>query len=624
MMVLSLAAVMLTWRMGVLQKFEFMAYDWLSQRNPMVSGNDIVIVGIEEEDLMGSQQLWPLSDGHLADLLEAVLEGEPEVVSVLLLRDLSRKDDLEGHERLQKILDETPEVLLAVTFGENERFKPIPLMVRLSPQRQGVIDFPLDDTVDGNVRRALLYMSSGGDTYESMAMLTARTYLEKHSIYPEPSPESPECLKLGQETWKPLSSQHGAYLNVDASGYQIMIRGGKHDFPTYSLRDVLSRKVPNDALKGKIVIIGSLVDGVSDYLATASTLGQSAVELHTQVTQQLVSGGLYGKTALSVEPEWREALWILFWGLLGWGVTHYARSMVRLSFAVLLGGCILTAWVIIAFSFKHWFLWVTPGCGFLLCAGLNTVLAFYEEQHKRRLLMALFSKYTSPELAQKLLDYNSKDKQGQLPSVKMQATVLFCDLQGYTTLVDHWEPEETLNWLSLYTEAMSSCILEHAGLIEEFVGDGIIAIFGSPWEVEHLDASIKADAQMAVRCACAMEEKLKVLNEKLKSQGRPPALIRIGIYTGSLVMGVLGNRQRQKFGVVGSAMNVSARLQDHRIEGEDALSEAQPARILLGASTFEKLEDTTGIHFVESAKIKGISNAIDIYRIDTAAVKHST
>jgi len=161
----------------------------------------------------------------------------------------------------------------------------------------------------------------------------------------------------------------------------------------------------------------------------------------------------------------------------------------------------------------------------------------------------LLDKNVSPEIAAQLL----RDG-GALGGEERQVTVLFADLRGFTALSEQLAPKELLALLNRYLDRMSAALEAHGGVIDKFIGDAIMALFGAP--VAQGD-----DADRALAAALAMEAALKVFNAELAAEGRPPLGIGIGINTARVVAGNIGSARRLNYSVIGDGVNVAARIE---------------------------------------------------------------
>lgn len=183
-----------------------------------------------------------------------------------------------------------------------------------------------------------------------------------------------------------------------------------------------------------------------------------------------------------------------------------------------------------------------------------------EELKERQTLRDLFGRYLSEDVARSVL---ARNQNLELGGQEVVVTVLFCDLRDYTTISERLSPMQMVAMINEYLGVMNLVIDEHNGCVIEFLGDGILAVFGAPQQFpEH--------AEMGVRCAIAMREALQELNQKWEQEGiadrwRDLGIeqiqCRIGLHTGPVVAGNLGSKTRMKYAVIGDTVNVAARLE---------------------------------------------------------------
>jgi len=145
--------------------------------------------------------------------------------------------------------------------------------------------------------------------------------------------------------------------------------------------------------------------------------------------------------------------------------------------------------------------------------------------------------------------------------------LLMSDLRGFTSLSERLTPEQVVTLLNRYLEAMIEVIMRYQGTIDEFIGDGILVIFGAPLRRED-------DTQRAVACAVAMQLAMASVNEQNRREGLPEVEMGIGLNTGEVVVGNIGSYRRTKYGVVGSHINLTARIESCTLGGQILISEA--------------------------------------------------
>ncbi len=226
-----------------------------------------------------------------------------------------------------------------------------------------------------------------------------------------------------------------------------------------------------------------------------------------------------------------------------------------------------------------------------LAGSFNAMVQGLAERDQVR---SLLGKVVSRQVAEELLS-----KAVELGGEERVATVLFSDIRNFTPLAERCAPRELLTLLNEYLTEMSSIIEDEAGVIDKYIGDAIMALFGVP--LAHPE-----DAVQAVRAAVRMETALNRLNSSLAQRGKPPLGIGIGINTGLLVAGNMGSQNRLNYTVIGDNVNLASRL--------ESLTRQYGVNILLSEATQTA---APGFHYCEldSVQVKGKQQAVRIYTL---------
>jgi class 3 adenylate cyclase/CheY-like chemotaxis protein len=175
-----------------------------------------------------------------------------------------------------------------------------------------------------------------------------------------------------------------------------------------------------------------------------------------------------------------------------------------------------------------------------------------------------FGNYSPDELVARLLE---RLEGLNLGGERRQVTILMSDLRGFTPITERLPPEQVMALLNIYLGRMAEVIMQYQGMINEFIGDAILAIFGAPiWRPDH--------AERAIACAVAMQLAMPAVNEQSRQAGLPEIAMGIGINTGEVVTGNTGSLKRTKYGVIGSQVNLTSRIESYSLGGQILVSEA--------------------------------------------------
>ena len=610
---------------GYLEGVELNAYDWLVRAQPSAPDIEsrVTVIGMTEEDIR--KQGWPLTDATLARVLTAVLAHRPRAIGVDIFRDVAVPP---GHDDFEALLTRNSRIVTVMKFGAGREAGVAPPPVLAHSDQVGFNDLLPDR--DGIVRRGLLFLDDGDQVSYALSLQLALRYLERNGVSAQLDPPNPLHLRLGRTTFRPLEENDGGYVGMDARGYQILIDFQKAvtPIPTLSFSALLAGQVPPEAIRDKIVLIGYMAESVPDLFYTPSSSGLGAgrpmmygVLVHAHMAGRLVRAALEGRPPVATATKHLEMGWIVAWGLLGGMLGLAMASPWRFSLMGAGGLVILGCIAYLAFLNGWWVPSVPPALAWLGAAALSTAYMSNQEKRQRALLMQLFSRYLSKEVADAVWEQRDQFMDGgRARPQELIATVLFSDLEGFVTKSQKMDPQTVMEWTNSYIDTMAQLIMDHGGLVDDYFGDGIKADFGVPL-ARRTDTEIRRDARNAVDCSLAMAGEMTRLNAFWRERHLPTAKMRIGIYTGPVIAGSLGNAQRLKYTTVGDAVILASRLESFDKESFAAESEGGLCRILVGDSTMRYVGEDYQAHKVGEATLKGRDDTIAIYRIIGRAEK---
>ncbi len=489
------------------------------------------MVGATEGDL--NRFDWPISDEILAETLEMIAAGKPRTVGADIYRSGAR------HEALNNTLLTHNNIYMVYKFREAE-FEGIPPPdILLETNQTGFADVVLDP--GGVVRRGLLFLNNDlGRFGTGFGLQLAARYLFNDSVCLQSDGTEANNLMFGpcaseEQTTEndtasapivllPFEQNDGGYVGADASGYQIMMDyvGGSRRIPflTQSLSDVYDGKVDPEFFEERVVIVGVTAESVKDFFFTPFssdvTFDQSiyGIEVHAHLVDQLLRHGLDGRPPISFLSDRQETLLVWLWSMLGAALGYFTRSAFRFAVLAIAGIAVIWSAASALFLTGLWIPIFPSALSWFIAAFVIMSYVTQQESRQRGELMGIFSRHVSSDVAENLWKQRDEFMDGGRPKPqRITATLLFTDLKGFTSVSENMDPSQLMEWLIRYMEAMSDVVIAHGGVIDKFIGDAIMAVFGVPNKRE-TEEEIAADARSAVDCALAMADVLDGLNEQ--------------------------------------------------------------------------------------------------------------
>jgi adenylate cyclase len=602
---------------GLLQRFEHIAYDqYFRLERPEGSDERILIVEVTEQDIR-NLGAWPLSDRTLAKLIRTVGQAGASAIGVDIYRDFPVPP---GTEELDQTLLATPRVVMVRQMGGGVlQGIPAPAVLRATGQ-VGFNDVIVD--ADGIVRRGVLFLDDGVEEVStSLSLRLALLYLGDRDIFPSGDPMDPTRLRLGPTTIAPLETHDGAYVGVDASGYQFLLdyRGAGRSFASVKLTELLAGEVDPDTIRGKIVIVGLTAQSTNDFFQfpflrfVAAGLENAGVALHGHMASQLVRYGLGESAPFRILREWQEALCVLAWALLGGSIGLWVRSVGAFVLSTTAGLLLLWLGGYVFFREAWWIPVVPPGLAWIASAGVVTAYMSSQEKAQRAMLMHLFARHVSKDVADEIWRKRKQFLEGGRPrSERLTATILFLDMKGYTSRAEKMDPQELMDWVNEFFGAMAKKVIQHGGVVDDYFGDGMMASFGVPFPRASED-EVCQDAQNAVKCALELEQTLHELNTRWRAHGLPAVATRVGVASGPVVAGSQGPEDRLKYTVVGDIVVTAQRLES--LDDSEHDFEKMPCRILITERTSGYLDEGFSRHKIGEFHVKGKDEPVTVYQV---------
>lgn len=317
-----------------------------------------------------------------------------------------------------------------------------------------------------------------------------------------------------------------------------------------------------------VELLGHQVEMVEDGLAALERMQQSAFDLLLLDIDMPGMDGLQLLEKLRAQPELRELPVI---------VTSAVEGMDAVVRCVELG----------AEDYLH-----KPVNLVLLKARINASL---ERKRLRDQQRELVRRFATSEVAQNL------EAEGfALGGRVVQATVMFCDIRGFTALVESRPPEEIIELLNTYYTLMFAAINGHGGVVNQMIGDGLMAIFGAP-------QPLQAAGQCALLAAAEMVEMVAQFSAEQRAVGRPEIQIGVGVASGDVVAGYTGTRQRATYTCIGDTVNIAARLEAH--------TKSVGRTVLFDAATHAELDGLLPSEPLGPVQFKGKTSEVEVFAL---------
>lgn len=528
---------------------------------------DIVIIAIDDKSISEIGR-FPWKRSIYAQLLHKLnppaggLNSKPKSVG-LDVSFLESSDESEDNALSQALAD-----LKTVTISGEEKDNgmfALPIDKFARNANVGIANTTSDSFATTRFAR-LTSKSVKGETYYGFSYQVAKNYLGKTEH---------------------LDSIANKYRDL-----RINFIGPPNSFKTYSFTDVLKGNVDPKIFGGKIVLIGATAPDLHDsqFTPTSDIDPMNGVEIQANAIQTILDGKF-------INEESRLAT------LLGFLVVSVASSIVFtllpitgviIAFFVLLA--ILIFWIFLSFDRGIIRNLIYPALALVLASIANIIYKYISETRKREFLRKVFSYYLSEPVLNELLANPTKIKLG---GERKKLTVLFSDIAGFTTIAEKIPPETLLALLNQYLTTMTEIVFKHRGVLDKYIGDGIMAFWGAP---------IKETNHALCACYAALEMYQRATD--IKNFWMKKGIdfdVRIGVNSGDMIVGNMGSSQRFDYTVVGDNVNLGSRL--------ESINKEYGTHIIISQDTHEQVKDEIVARKLDVVAVKGRERGVAIYEL---------
>lgn len=563
----------------------------------------IIIVAIDDQSLESLGVRWPWPRTMFAKAIDNLSDAGAHVVAFDLIFSQPSKEELVKQDEVlgDAITRSRAWIVLGSKFYSQRTsagvqtayVKAIPNIDK-NKTHVGYVNYWADD--DGVIRHAGLLKKHQNQLYQSFALRIIARYLKIDAPAIELSPS--------QLIYGPLKIKV-----TDGARMLINYRGGTGRFKTISYENIVNDDIfeglkTSGLFKNKIVLIGPTFTEAQDNHVTpyfrahvgsdGRTLGLTpGVEIHANVLNTVLN-----QKFLVPAKNWLNYL-LMF-------LLSYLIAMITIRYKPWKGIVILLALVLGYFIFSSWMFLsfnmltpvLLPVLAMVSVYVLVMVYRVFTEEVQNKRIKSMFARYVSPKVVDQLV----KNPLGELKlgGTKQKVTVLFSDIRGFTSMSEQLSPEAVVDRLNEYFQVWTDMIFKYDGMVDKFIGDAVMAIFGAP--VSHKD-----DAIRAVKCALEMEAALKKMQERWQAEGKHIIKIGVGINTGEAIVGNMGSEQAMGYTVIGDTVNVASRLESKTKELNQT--------ILISSATHEEVKDLVDTVEFDDVMVKGKAQALSVFGV---------
>lgn len=533
---------------------------------------ELLVVGIDEASFQELRRPWPWPRRLHAELIRRLAAaGASLIVFDVVFADPA---DPEDDRLLAVALEQAGNVILGQTmdvtqdrqFSRRILVQPLPALSRAA---RGLGMMMLTPDADGVVRHFRLRVF-GQETLPAAAT----------------------------SAFRPQTS-----LPPDLSGL-INYVGSQRSIDTVSYYQVLDEQhpLPSSRIRGRLVLVGRMLEASATPQAQADTfltpyfagdrMRMAGVEIHGQIMHTLLHAGWGRELPRPARIGLYLAAFLLFSLLL-------ARLSPLVGLAVLAGsilGVLGISWGL----FIYFFYWTPP---ILICGGLafvyggNVLGQYLIEAREKRWLRRAFSQYVSPGLVEAIIAHPERLELG---GEEVVVTVLFSDLEGFTSWSEGMRPHELVSLLNAYFTPMTRIVLEHLGTMDKYIGDALMALWGAP-------VHFSGHALKACEAALAMHDAVQGLRREWENRGWPPLIPRLGLHSGPVIAGNIGSLELFNYTAIGDAVNLAARL--------EGVNKVYGTNILISDSTCRRVEGVMLVRDLDLIQVKGREQPVAVYEL---------
>ena len=437
---------------------------------------------------------------------------------------------------------------------------------------------------DGSMRWSPLVIKFRNNYYSSLVISLLQQYMDRPMLSLNLTGYGVESVKIGN-----------IIIPTDEAGRLLVnYLGPAKTFPHYSITDIIKGRIPAETFHNKIVLVGATAIGIYDLRVTPFGATYPGVEIHATVIDNILSRNFLVHSGLT---RLIDLCTIIFFGLAIGLIIPRLRAVSGIVAALIILAAFVAANMFIFSSYNVWLNIVYPVLTMIVIYLGITIYRYIKEEREKKKIRGAFQYYLTASVINEMLKDPTKLKLG---GDKKDLTVLFSDIRGFTSISEKLIPEELVRLLNEYLTAMTNVVFKYEGLLDKYMGDAIMAVFGAPLDQpDH--------PQRACWTALNMMSELHRLQNKWQEEGRPAFNIGIGINTGDMVVGNMGSEMRFDYTVMGDMVNLGSRL--------EGINKEYGSNIIISEFTYKAVKDEMCCRELDWVRVKGKKLPVKIYEL---------
>jgi len=447
---------------------------------------------------------------------------------------------------------------------------------------------------DGIIRKYEPFVYFNGSYYPSLA-LEVFSILNKNSKYTVDN----KWLMSDNFRMPVYNSSHSAYTYIK---WYKPLAGKIYSHKSYSAWKIIKSynqlkkgekpMLSPDIFTNKIVIVGATATALNDIKSTSFGSNYPGVDIQATCIDNILNKDFIQKPSTIFRATILISIVLVTFLLVLLLQPIYSTVLVLLLLVSYFGTCMFIAYP------NNIALDITIPPAFIFCSlSIGYCCKYIFENSKKRQIQKVMTKYVSKDVMNDILNNIDDVKLG---GKRAEVTVLLADIRGFTSISETLEPEQVSSLLNHYFSEMVPIVLKHNGMVNKFIGDALLAVFGAP--VDHPDHSM-----IAVKCAMDMLKRVKELQQKWLNESNTLVEIGISISTGNVFLGNIGSEDRLEYTVIGDTVNIASRV--------EALNKIFNTKLLISQTTYEQVKNHVDVIKISSVIIRGKSEPIDIYEV---------